>query len=54
LTEKDLKHPTKAAARMLTRGDDFLKLPQEVAIEGDLLMAELKALGLAQAIQNAK
>jgi hypothetical protein len=49
LTADDLKEkdPKKLAARILAKGDDFLKVPQEIAAEGDLLMAELKALGLA-------
>jgi hypothetical protein len=44
LTEENLKDPAKAMARIQASGDGFLKLPQEVAAEGELLMADLKAL----------
>jgi hypothetical protein len=47
LTADDLKDPSKTAARILAKGDDFLKVPKEIAAEADLLMAELKARGLA-------
>jgi hypothetical protein len=46
-TDVDMKDPTKAAARILGSGGDFLKIPQEIGAEADLLMADLKARGLA-------
>ena len=47
LTQEDLKDPAKAMAFIQASGDDFLKIPQEIGSEADLLMAELKASGLA-------
>jgi hypothetical protein len=44
LTQEDLKDPTKAMAHIQASGGDFLKLPQEIAAEAELLMADLKAL----------
>jgi len=40
-------HCGNAAARILASGGDFLKVPQEVAAEAALLVADLKARGLA-------
>jgi hypothetical protein len=47
LTGEDLKDPTKAMKRILDGGRDFLKLPEEVAAEAALMVADLKAQGLA-------
>jgi hypothetical protein len=47
LSAEDFEDPAKAMARIQGSGGDFLKLPQEVAAEGELLMADLKAHGLA-------
>jgi hypothetical protein len=47
LTAEDLKDPSKALARIEAGGDEFLNLPEEVAAEAQLLMADLKALGVA-------
>jgi electron transfer flavoprotein alpha subunit len=44
LTQEDLKDPVKAMARIQAGGDDFLKIPQEIGAEAELLMADLKAL----------
>jgi hypothetical protein len=46
LTPEELRDPVKAAAKVLAMGDDFREAPRQVAEEGDLLLAELKALGL--------
>jgi hypothetical protein len=54
LTNEDLKDPSKAMARILGSGGDFLKIPQEIAAEADLLMAELKALEMASRAKAAK
>jgi hypothetical protein len=45
-TAEELRDPTKAAAKIVTIGDDFVKVPEEVAAEAALLLAELKALAL--------
>jgi hypothetical protein len=50
LTEEDLKDSAKALARIQGSGEDFLKLPEEVAAEAALLMADLKALEIAPAV----
>jgi hypothetical protein len=47
LTEEELRDPAKALARIQGSGDDFVKLPEEVAAEAALLMADLKGRGLA-------
>jgi hypothetical protein len=47
LTDEELKDPTKAMKRILDSGEDFLKLPDEVAAEAALLLADLKAQGFA-------
>jgi hypothetical protein len=44
LRKMDLKNPKAIAALILAKGEDFLKLPQEVAAEADLLMADLESL----------
>ena len=54
LTNEDLKDPSKAMARILGSGGDFLKIPKEIAAEADLLMAELKALEMASRAKAAK
>jgi len=50
LTDIDMKDPTKAAAQVLAKGEDFLKLPEEVAAEAELLMADLKALEITSGV----
>jgi hypothetical protein len=47
LTDEELRNPTKATKRVLGSSQDFLKLPEEVAAESALQMADLKARGLA-------
>lgn len=54
LTADDLKHkdPKTLAARILAKGDDFLKVPEEIAAEAALLMADLEALERVTADAN--
>ncbi|HEX3912714.1 MAG TPA: hypothetical protein VHW71_04340 [Steroidobacteraceae bacterium] len=46
-TGQEFKDPAKALARIQVSGEDLVKLPEEVAAEAALLMAELKRRGLA-------
>jgi hypothetical protein len=45
LTAEELGDPAKAMARIAAAGEDFLRLPKEVAAEVVLLQAELKLHG---------
>jgi hypothetical protein len=48
MTPDDLKGtPSEIAARILAKGDELVKVPHEIAAEAELLMANLKALGLS-------
>ena len=47
LTDEELKDPAKALARITAAAGDFLKVPQEVAVEAAQLQADLKTRELA-------
>jgi hypothetical protein len=46
LTAEEFGDPAKAMAWIAAAGENFLKVPEEVAAEAALLQAELKALGI--------
>ena len=47
LTQEDLKDPAKVKARIKASGGDFVGIPLEIRDEAELLMADLKARGVA-------